>query len=76
MLHNITLAYIYICMKPARGLQTEFISNYCSGTTGLAKTIKCQAKCAKICLWALLGTVTAVTRGTVVTGQLGLGTWA
>ena len=31
-------SYIYIYMKPARGPQTEFFSNYCNGIPGLANS--------------------------------------
>ena len=71
-----TYIYIYIYMKPARGPQTDFFSNSCNESQGLP-TMKCQTKCAKAILGGrFLGTVTAVPRGTAVTGQLGLGALA
>ena len=37
--------YIYIYMKPARGPQTEFFCNYCSGIPGLANYGMPSEKC-------------------------------
>ena len=55
-------------MKPARGPQTKFFSNEMPNE---------QTKCAKAIFGGrFLSTVTAVPRGTAVTGQLGLGTLA
>ena len=61
-------------MKPARGPKTDFFNNYCNGIPGLAN-YEMPTKCAKAIFGGhFLGTVTAVPRGTAVTGQLGLGT--
>ena len=63
-------------MKPARGPQTEFLAFIVMESQGLP-TMKCQTKCAKAIFGGrFLDTVTAVPRGTAVTGQLGLGTLA
>ena len=58
-------------MKPARGPQTEFFSNYCSGIPGLANYEMANEVCEGNFGGTFLGTVTAVPRGTAVTGQLG-----
>ena len=58
-------------MKPARGHQTEFLAIIVVESQGLP-TMTCQTKCAKAIFGGrFLGTVTAVPRGTAVTGQLG-----
>ena len=59
-------------MKPARGPQTKFFSNYCSGIPGLANYEMPNEVCEGNFLGTFLGTVTAVPRGTAVTGQLGV----
>ena len=48
-------------MKPARGPQTRFFSNYCNGIPGLANYEMPNEVCE--------GTVTAVPRGTAVLGR-------
>ena len=58
-------------MKPARGPQTEFFSNSCSGIPGLANYEMPNEVCEGNFGGRFLGTVTAVPRGRAVTGQLG-----
>ena len=54
-------------MKPARGPQTEFFCNYCSGIPGLAN-YEMPNEVREGNFWErFLGTVTAVPRGTAVT---------
>ena len=59
-------------MKPVRvDPKQSFLAIIVVESQGLP-TMKCQTKCAKAILGGrFLGTVTAVPRGTAVTGQLG-----
>ena len=63
-------------MKPARGPQTDFFSNYCSGIPGLANYEMPNEVCEGNFWGTFFRHRDSRSAGTAVTGQLGLGTLA